>query len=820
MRVLSTLIIWSTFYTFAASTATKSPPKPSTTSRSLLEEKSSNGNDVNRDIMAEEDGVSDQIMIGEESVENTGPETEGLSPLTANISAPSKSGKNSRFGFFNKRKADTDKVNIDKNTKQDGEEDSAQTEESSESPPLSENDAEQNVYIASTNTITSEDTSASQSLEEQPDVNKFGFFTFNRKNNYFNRRQNIKGDSNEEQSAAKQSDEGLQQEEEVKVLSDENIIEEKPENRTATPTKNTDTSPLERAMIELLEEFEKDTKAGNVTEQNDEESSKEEEKEQSSMKQNNKRSRKSFPFLKKKEKEASKGSKEMKSSRGGEESFEEYENEARTNTTTVSTDSVGNSDNKEETEQQGSILPSTPGPLGSSTPPFIILNPPLHGSSRSSPALPMHLRKTPQNPTDATITSLVNLLLPLLSRLLLLTLLSGSSALFGSGETIYSPEPSQHFMLERVNKRYQKDRLAMKKALEDPPENISKRTWSFALQKRRSAFRKQLKQELEKEKENAPPISGKSSPNFSRTVIIMDVQTIDADMDSVVETLRDSVSFILSQFNDKKTRLDLGEHLEVVVCIESPGGSVQEFGLAADQLNRLKEAGLERNDLILSVCVDKIAASGGYMMACQANPGHLFAAPFSVLGSIGVLRETINIHDVLEKYGVRPLLLKAGKSKVPLTQTNKVTEENIAIVQKNLDSVHKAFREMVSEARGDSITEFEMVTNGDIFLGKDAAKYGLIDRIMTSDEYIAEKIEAGDRVLRLHKYDRSRVGLKLSPLDLLLLRGNGLLGKNLSFLLKNSIATFSMRLGVTLGTLKVLEHSLQAMTYFPQLLAR
>ena len=492
----------------------------------------------------------------------------------------------------------------------------------------------------------------------------------------------------------------------------------------------------------------------------------------------------------------------------------EAETETETETESVTETATKDSDNSEEGENQFRASNSTSGqnpipstdptmPLGQPNSPLILFAPP-PSFTRSQPMqMPMSPnRRIPQSPTDITIASLVNALLPLLSRLLLLTLLSGS-ALLGNDNNIYSPEPSQHFMLERVNERYEKDSMAMKKALETPPRHTSKRVWSFANNRRKSALKKQI----DLEDKAAGKVSTKAS-KFARTVIILEVQTFNNDMDTVVENLRDSVSFILAQYNDKKKRLDMGEQIEIVVCIESPGGVVQDFGLAADQLKRLKEVGVARNDLLLTVCVDKIAASGGYMMACQASPGQLIAAPFSVIGSIGVLREVTNIHDVLEKYGVRPLLLKAGNAKVPLTQTTKVTEESIAIVQKNLDKVHEAFREMVSDARGQSISEnFEDVTNGDIFLGKDAAELGLIDRVMTSDEYISEKVKKGDRVLRLHKYDRSRAGLRLSPLDLLLLKSNGLLGKHVTATLKKSIQIFSkvMRVGATMGMVKLLD---------------
>ena len=160
-----------------------------------------------------------------------------------------------------------------------------------------------------------------------------------------------------------------------------------------------------------------------------------------------------------------------------------------------------------------------------------------------------------------------------------------------------------------------------------------------------------MKKMLALEKANLNSTSTPASNQlFSRTVIVMDVETTDSDMDAVIENLRDSISCILRQYRSN-ARLDMGTELEVVVRIESPGGIVSDFGIASDQLTRLKDAGMEHGDLILTVCVDKIAASGGYMMACQASPGQLIAAPFSILGSIGVLRETINVHDVLEKYG-------------------------------------------------------------------------------------------------------------------------------------------------------------------------
>lgn len=488
------------------------------------------------------------------------------------------------------------------------------------------------------------------------------------------------------------------------------------------------------------------------------------------------------------------------------------------NTTTSSTEP-----SLKPKESFPSMLPQNHGSPFPSSSSLILIPPPLPRSGRSGMSngpMPM-----PLSPTEATVTNLISSLLPLIVRLLLLSLLS-SSSIFGHGDTyIYSPEPSQHFMFERLNDRYQKDNLAMKKALEYIPENRSKHSWKNLMNKRRNEMKKQLAIE-KKEKNKDVKQNDKAVKNqiYSRTVIVLNVETFENDMDVTVENLRDSVSCILRQYYNNN-RLDLGTELEVVFCIESPGGVVQDFGLAADQLTRLKDAGLERGDLIVTVCVDKIAASGGYMMACQASPGQLFAAPFAILGSIGVLRETINIHDVLEKYGkktflmmpigsvamsilnwiysyreiffipffigVRPLMMKAGSAKAPLTSTTKVTPESLELVQNNLDRVHDAFREMVSKARSGALDEtcYEKVTNGDVFLGKHAVEYGLVDRIMTSDEYIYERIHAGDRVIRMHKYDKSRMGMRFSPLDLLLLKSNGILGKRIGRMLVQTATT-------------------------------
>lgn len=154
--------------------------------------------------------------------------------------------------------------------------------------------------------------------------------------------------------------------------------------------------------------------------------------------------------------------------------------------------------------------------------------------------------------------------------------------------------------------------------------------------------------------------------------------------------------------------------------------------------------------------------------------------------------------------------MKAGDAKAPLTPTTKVTEESLELVQKNLDRVHDAFRDMVSKARGEVLDQasYEEVTSGDVFLGKHAVEYGLVDKIMTSDEYISERVQAGDRVLRMHKYDKSRMGMRFSPLDILLLKSNGILGKTFVRRLLSSVARaspFVFKCSTAFGIMKAID---------------
>ncbi|WP_434985611.1 protease SohB [Vreelandella zhaodongensis] len=170
---------------------------------------------------------------------------------------------------------------------------------------------------------------------------------------------------------------------------------------------------------------------------------------------------------------------------------------------------------------------------------------------------------------------------------------------------------------------------------------------------------------------------------------------------------------------------------EVVVRLESAGGLVHSYGLAAAQLDRLQAAGLNT-----TVCIDKVAASGGYMMACTAN--HIKAAPFAVIGSIGVVAQVPNIHRLLKRNDIDVELLTAGKYKRTLTVLGENTEEGREKFIDDLENTHRLFKEYVSQHRpGMDIDE---LATGEIWYGSEALEKKLTDSVGTSEAYLVERM--------------------------------------------------------------------------------
>ncbi len=166
---------------------------------------------------------------------------------------------------------------------------------------------------------------------------------------------------------------------------------------------------------------------------------------------------------------------------------------------------------------------------------------------------------------------------------------------------------------------------------------------------------------------------------------------------------------------------------EVVVRLESVGGTVHGYGLAASQLQRVRDAGAR-----LVIAVDKVAASGGYLMASVAS--HLISAPFAILGSIGVVIELPNLNRLLKKYDVDYELLTAGEHKRTLTVLGENKPEHRVKVQQELDEIHGLFGDFLQENRPQ--ISFPQVATGETWFGRKALDLKLVDEILTSDEYL------------------------------------------------------------------------------------
>lgn len=173
------------------------------------------------------------------------------------------------------------------------------------------------------------------------------------------------------------------------------------------------------------------------------------------------------------------------------------------------------------------------------------------------------------------------------------------------------------------------------------------------------------------------------------------------------------------------------ENDEVVVRLESAGGLVHAYGLAAAQLDRLRTAGLTT-----TVCIDKVAASGGYLMACTAQ--HIKAAPFAVIGSIGVVAQVPNIHRLLKRHDIDVELLTAGKYKRTLTVLGENTEEGKAKFLEDLENTHHLFKNYVAERR--PAMDIETIATGEIWYGSEALPQLLIDSVGTSEAYLVERM--------------------------------------------------------------------------------
>ena len=260
----------------------------------------------------------------------------------------------------------------------------------------------------------------------------------------------------------------------------------------------------------------------------------------------------------------------------------------------------------------------------------------------------------------------------------------------------------EHIEIKRLNEHYDDVSSSLKHFMANKEE--AKR-----LEKEQKARDKQIK---------------KTGGEHRHRVFVLD---FDGDIKaSAVSSLREEVTAILMVANTDD---------EVFIKLQSAGGLVHSYGLAASQLKRIREAGIP-----LTAAVDKVAASGGYMMACVAE--RIIAAPFAVLGSIGVVAQIPNFNRLLKKHDVDFELVTAGEHKRTLTILGENTQKAREKFKEDIEDTHQLFKNFVLENRPG--VDIDRVATGEHWFGRRAMEIKLVDELKTSDDFLLEKHESCD----------------------------------------------------------------------------
>jgi len=259
---------------------------------------------------------------------------------------------------------------------------------------------------------------------------------------------------------------------------------------------------------------------------------------------------------------------------------------------------------------------------------------------------------------------------------------------------------------ERI--RTQKREYLTIKKLNDKYDEMAETINMELLQKK--DFKKYVKQKKQQEKE------AKKDKAQVKNIFVL---SFEGDIRATaVDNLREEVSAILTVATPND---------EVFVKVESGGGMIQTYGLAASQLARFR-----RHKIPLIVSVDKIAASGGYLMACVGN--QILAAPFAIIGSIGVLAQLPNFHRFLKKHNIDFEQVTSGEFKRTLTVFGENTDKGRKKFQQELDDAHQLFKGFIHEYR--PIVDIAKVATGEYWLGTRSKELNLVDELITSDDYL------------------------------------------------------------------------------------
>jgi serine protease SohB len=289
------------------------------------------------------------------------------------------------------------------------------------------------------------------------------------------------------------------------------------------------------------------------------------------------------------------------------------------------------------------------------------------------------------------------------------------TGLVSIGQRSKAEQHEGHIEVRDLNEKYKHIRESIDHVVTDPD----------TLKSQRKAQKKEQKQQSRAAKKASKRGKGDGDTTDRRKRLY--VLNFEGDIRaSATDHLREEITAVLNQ---------CGEADEVLVKVESPGGLVHGYGLAASQLRRIRDAGVP-----LTIAVDKVAASGGYMMACVAD--RIIAAPFAVLGSIGVLAQVPNFHRLLKKHDIDFELFTAGEYKRTVTMFGENTQKGREKFLQDLEDTHDLFKDFVSENRPQ--LDISKVATGEIWYGKKAVEQGLADELQTSDAFIQARLQDSD----------------------------------------------------------------------------
>lgn len=286
------------------------------------------------------------------------------------------------------------------------------------------------------------------------------------------------------------------------------------------------------------------------------------------------------------------------------------------------------------------------------------------------------------------------------------------------------------FAMSRKAKEHTKHRLSIKK-----------------LNKHYEGFAEALNAEILTKKEQKKWLKEKKQSEKQTKLIKKNIFVLNFLGDikgSAVNALREEITAIIQVAKPED---------EVVLKLESGGGMVSPYGLAASQLQRLKDKSIP-----LTVSIDKIAASGGYLMACVADK--ILAAPFAIIGSIGVVAQLPNFHRFLKKRDIDFELLTAGEYKRTLTLFGENTQKARKKAQDELEEIHALFKKFITSNRKD--VDINQVATGAHWLAKETLELKLVDKLITSDDYLSEQASHHITIYELHYLTKKSISEKIN----------------------------------------------------------